>query len=96
MSDQIIPAPVRLAAKRAFVRTTYQAYAATLGAGIAVTAILAIVRGDVDLIETAITAGVALASPPLAGLAAYLDVSSKGIPQDYVPAAIRQEATREI
>lgn len=95
MTD-IIPAGVKLAAKRAFVRTTYQAYAATLSAGIAATAIIAVIRGQVDLIETAVTAGVAVLSPPVAGLAAYLSVSSKGIPDDYIPAAISQEANRSI
>ena len=95
MSNQIIPAGVKLAAKRAFVRTTYQAYAATLSAGIAVTAILAVVRGEVDMIETAITAGAAILSPPVAGLAAYLSVASKGIPDDYLPAAIDKATSRD-
>lgn len=88
MSTPIIPEPVKLAAKRAFVRTTYQAYAATLSAGIAATAIIGVVRGEVDLLETAVTAGVAVLAPPVAGLAAYLSVSSKGIPDDYLPAAL--------
>ena len=95
MSNQIIPAGVKLAAKRAFVRTTYQAYAATLSGGIAVTVILAVVRGQVDLLETAITAAAAVLSPPVAGMAAYLDVASKGIPDDYLPAALDKATGRE-
>lgn len=95
MSTPIIPAGVKLAAKRAFVRTTYQAYAATLSAGIAATAIIGIIRGEVDLVETAVYAGVAVLSPPVAGLAAYLSVSSKGIPEDYIPAAIDKASGRE-
>ncbi|MFB7843090.1 hypothetical protein [Microbacterium sp. NPDC056052] len=49
MADQIIPAAVKLAAKRAFVGTTTQAYGAMLAAGITATAVLAVIRGDVKL-----------------------------------------------
>lgn len=45
MSDQIVPAAVKLAAKRGFIRTTAQAYAATLTTGIpSATAIVALIQ----------------------------------------------------
>lgn len=90
MTDHVIPAATKLAAKRAFVRTTTQAYGATLSGGVAVTTILAVVTGEVSLLVTAVTAGVALVSPIVAGLASYFDITSKGIPEDYVGAAIVQ------
>lgn len=90
--DPLVPAAVRLAAKRAFVRTTYQAYAATLGAGISATVILGIITGQLDPIATAIQAGVAIAAPPLAGLVAWLNVTSNGIPKDYTDVALVKQA----
>ncbi|MEW1990696.1 hypothetical protein [Microbacterium sp. NPDC078849] len=91
-TDPIVPAAVRLAAKRAFVRTTYQAYAATLAAGISVTVVLGIVTGQIDVVATAVQFGVALAAPPLAGLVAWLNVTSNGIPKDYVDVALVEQA----
>lgn len=84
---------MKLAAKRAFVRTTTQAYAAMLAAGVTATAVLAVIRGDVDLVETAVTAAVTVAAPPLAGLQAYLSVTSKGIPEEYADATLAAHAT---
>ena len=92
MTDPIVPAATKLAAKRGFVRTTAQAYAATLGGGITATAVLAIVNGEVDILTTAITLGVALVSPLLAGAASYASILSSGIPGDYQSATLAKHS----
>lgn len=90
----IIPPSVRLAAKRAFIRTTYQAYAATIPAGgISVAAILSFANNP-DLLVAGITVGAAVLSPPLAGLAAYFAWTAKGIPEDYEDAAVQTMTRR--
>ena len=94
-TDPIVPAAVKLAAKRAFVRTTYQAYAATLAAGISYAIIIGLVTGQVDPLATGIHFGVALASPPLAGLVAWLNVTSNGIPKDYTDVALVKQAVND-
>lgn len=86
MPDKIIPVTLKLAAKRGFVRTTAQAYAATLTTGISASVVLGVVTGEVQLVPILITVGVALASPPLAGLASALSIVSSGIPQEYTDA----------
>jgi len=91
-TDPLIPESVKLAAKRAFIRTTYQAYAATLGAGVSATVILGIVTGQVDPVATGVQFGVALAAPPLAGLVAWLNVTSKGIPDEYADVTLVKQA----
>lgn len=83
MSDTLIPRDAQLAAKRGFVRTTYQAYAALLTTGVSATTVLAIVTGELDPTTTIVTGVVALVSPPIAGLVSYLQISSAGIPEDY-------------
>ena len=83
MPTNVIPADTRLAAKRGFVRTTYQAYAATLTSGISASAVLSVIEGGIDLVTVGVTLGVAVLSPPIAGLASYLSISAKGIPVDY-------------
>jgi hypothetical protein len=95
-TDPIVPAAVKLAAKRAFIRTTFQAYAATLGAGISATLILGIVTRQVDPVATAVQFGVALAAPPLAGLVAWLNVTSKGIPDEYADATLVKQAVLDL
>ena len=90
MSDPTIPATVVKAAKRGFIRTTAQAYAATLSGGISVTAILALVTGELDLLTAGVTLGVALVTPPIAGLASYLSIIGSGVPADYTAAAADQ------
>lgn len=81
--SNLIPLNTKRAAKRGFIRSTAQGYAATLSGGITVTAILAIVSGEIDLLTAGVTLGVALLSPLLAGLASYFSITSKGIPEDY-------------
>lgn len=83
MPTSVIPADVKIAAKRGFVRTTFQGYAGSLSTGVSATVILAIVNGEVDLTTAVVTAAVALLGPPVAGLASYLNISSKGIPDEY-------------
>ena len=73
----------QIAAKRGYIRTTAQAYAATLATGISASVILGLATKEVDLLATGITLGVALVSPLLAGAASYLSIIARGIPEDY-------------
>lgn len=80
---KVVPTAIQLAAKRAFVRTTAQAYAATIPAGgISATAVLALVE-NTDPVVIAVMAAAAVLSPPLAGLAAYASMIAGGIPLAY-------------
>jgi hypothetical protein len=88
--EELIPGAVKLAAKRAFIRTTFQAYAATIPAGGVSAAVLASVVNNPEPVAIVTTVVAALVSPPLAGLAAYLNIASQGIPVDYTVAAISQ------
>ena len=90
MSDPTIPLTVVKAAKRGFIRTTAQAYAATLSGGISTTAILAVITGEINLLTAGVTLGVALVTPPIAGLASYLSIIGAGVPADYTAAAADQ------
>lgn len=83
MSDPTVPPAVVKAAKRGFIRTTAQAYAATLATGVSASVIIGLMTGTVDVLVTAVTFGAALVSPLLAGLVSYLNILSKGIPEDY-------------
>lgn len=78
-----IPANVKLAARRAFIRTTVQAYAATLPAGGISAAVINQYVSDPDPILLTVAAVSWFVSPMLAGLASYLDILGKGIPEDY-------------
>lgn len=90
MTGPIIPPAVKLAAKRGFVRTTAQAYAATLTTGISASVVLGIVTGTVEIVPTFVTIGISLVTPPIAGAASYLTITSKGIPEEYANAAADQ------
>lgn len=92
MADQIIPAAVKLAAKRAFVRTTMQGYEGVLVAGLSANAVLAWVRGEVDPVTLGVTAAVTVLAPPLAGLRSWLSITRKGIPEDYSDATLAAHA----
>jgi len=83
VSDPLIPTTTKRAAERAFIRTTAQAYAATLGGGVTVTTILAIITGQIDPLTVGVTAGVALVSPLIAGVAAYASILGQGVPEEY-------------
>lgn len=87
MPEPTIPPATVLAARRAFLRTTAQAYAATIPAGgISAAAILATIQNP-DPVALGVTIAAAILSPPLAGLASALQWVAKGIPEDYAPAA---------
>lgn len=85
ISGSVVPADVKTAAKAAFVRTTSQAYSTALAGGISATLILSLIRGEASWLEMAITWAVAIVSPLLAGVAAYLSVVAAGIPEAYQP-----------
>lgn len=95
MSTEIIPSSTKLAAKRGFIRTTMQGYEATLAVGLSANVILSLVRGEVDLVAAAVTAGVAIAAPPLAGLRSWLSITRNGIPADYAEAALDAVAAED-
>lgn len=79
----IVPEKVKLAAKRGFIRTTTQAYAATIPAGGISAAALAQYVEDPDPLLITVAAVTWFASPLLAGLVSYLDIIGKGVPEDY-------------
>lgn len=81
--EVVIPPDLHVAAKRAFVRTTAQAYAATLsGGGITVAMLVSLIK-EPDWVVIISTLVVALLTPFVAGLVAYLNIMSKGIPEAY-------------
>lgn len=89
MSEKLIPDATKLAAKRGFVRTTFQAYAATLGTGVpSAVAIVALIQDPTGWLLAGVTVVLAVVSPPLAGLASYFTIASTGIPVEYVEAAL--------
>lgn len=81
--SSVIPAKTKVAAKRGFIRTTAQAYAGTLTTGISASVVLGVVTGEVQVVPTLVTLGIALVSPLLAGAASYLSITADGIPDDY-------------
>lgn len=83
MNESLIPAATKLAAKRAFIRTLFQGYESVLAIGLSANIIVGLVRGEVDVLSLGITAAVTVAAPPLAALRSYLNISHKGIPDDY-------------
>lgn len=85
MTDNVIPAPTKLAAKRGFIRTFTQ----TLSSVIPITAITIPTTGDA-LLGVALGVGGAIVSSLLSGVASYLSILSNGIPEDYEAAAINQ------
>lgn len=91
MSDPIIPNSTKLAAKRGFIRTTAQAAAATLTTGVSASVVLGVATGQVELVPTVVTLGIALVSPLIAGAASYLSILSNGIPDDYTNAGVDQQ-----
>lgn len=85
MTDNVIPASTKLAAKRGFIRTFTQ----TLSSVIPITAIAIPTTGDA-LLGLGLGAGGAIVSALLSGVASYLSILSNGIPEDYEAAAINQ------
>lgn len=81
--NNVVPADVRLAAKRGFIRTTAQSYAATIPAGGVSAAVLSSVIDNPNPAQIIAACGAWVLSPLLAGGAAYLSIVSKGIPEEY-------------
>lgn len=86
MSNEVIPAATKLAAKRGFIRTFTQ----TLSSVIPITAIAIPTTGDA-LLGVALGVGGALVSSVLSGVASYLQITSSGIPDDYTNAGVNQQ-----
>ena len=82
---ELIPADVKVAAKRGFLRTTAQAYATSLAGGISATAIISLLSNSEPWLPILVTWVVALVTPLLSGLASYFSILSRGIPADYQP-----------
>lgn len=89
MTDAVVPAAAKLAAKRAFVRTTAQAYGTSLAGGLTVAVVSdAFQQASAgNWVPLAISGIVTVFSPLIAGAAAYFTWLGKGIPADYVVAA---------
>lgn len=75
---KVIPADVRLAAKRGFVRTATQALSSVIPLG----AVAIPTTGDA-LLGIGLAAGGAIVSAALAGIASALSIISKGVPEEY-------------
>ena len=82
---ELIPADVKVAAKRGFLRTTAQAYATSMAGGISATAIISLLSNSEPWLPIIVTWVVALVTPLLSGLASYFSILSRGIPADYQP-----------
>ena len=82
---ELIPADVKVAAKRGFLRTTAQAYATSMAGGISATAIISLLSNSEPWLPILVTWVVALVTPLLSGLASYFSILSRGIPADYQP-----------
>lgn len=92
MTDPIIPAAVKLAAKRAFIRTMFQGYESVLAIGLSANVVVGLIRGEVDVLVLAVTGAVTLLAPPLAGLRSWLNITRNGIPKDYEDVALVKQA----
>ena len=79
---RLVPADVRLAAKRGFVRTAAQALSSVIPLG----AIAIPTTGDA-LLGGGLAIGGAVVSAALAGIASALSIISKGIPEEYQAAS---------
>lgn len=83
MSDRLIPADAIRAAQRAGIRTAAQ----SLASGIPTAGVVVVLTGDWAMSVLLGTLS-AVVTALLAGGAAYLSILSKGIPEDYAPAAL--------
>lgn len=89
MTDEIIPAAVKLAAKRAAVKTAAQS---ARGAGAAVVAAIGASIFGVDWMVVAGVAGAGVITVVWAGADAYLDKIRNGIPSEYRDATLVEQA----
>lgn len=83
MSDEIVTPAVKLAAKRAAVKTAAQA---ARGAGAAIVATIGASILGVDWVVVAGTAAASLITVAWSAVDAYLDKIHNGIPAEYVAA----------
>lgn len=90
MPDTVIPPEARLAARRAFVRTTAQAYSATLTVGL-LTSVVSLILNPSEWITVLVAVILAMLAPMLAGLVAYFQWLAKGIPDAYAALADAEE-----
>lgn len=81
-----IPAITKLAARRAFIRTTAQGYAASLTLGLLTSIVMLLIDRD-EWLTVLVTVILAVLSPPLAGVVAWFQWLAKGLPEDYEPIA---------
>lgn len=90
MTNRTVPARTWLAARRAFIRTTAQAYAAALPIG-GVNVVLLEQLTTAGSTALLLTAGAWIASPLIAGSAAFLSIVGAGVPDEYAAAARSSE-----
>ena len=90
MTDLIVPAATKLAAKRGFIRTATQSLASV----IPIAAITIPTTGDA-LLGVGLAAAGAVATAVLAGAASALSIVSNGIPKDYADVTLVTQATIE-
>lgn len=91
-TDPIVPAAVKLAAKRAALKTAAQA---ARGAGAAVLAAIGSTVLGVDWLLVAGIAGAGVFTVVWAGVDAYLDKIHNGIPAEYSDATLVKQAVNE-
>lgn len=89
MSEAVIPPAAKLAAKRAFWRTTAQGYATSITGSLIVSAV-SLITNQEDWLMVVVAIITAIVTPPAAGLAAYNQWLAKGIPDEYEEAAIER------
>lgn len=89
-TDPIVPAAVKLAAKRGFIRTATQ----SLSSVIPITAIAIPTTGDA-LLGLGLGVGGAIVTALLAGTASALSIVSNGIPKDYSDVTLVKVSVQE-
>lgn len=90
MADAVIPEAAKVAAKRAFWRTTAQGYATSITASL-VLSVVALLQDGTNWLAVVVAVVTAIVTPLAAGLAAYFNWLSKGIPGEYEDAAIEAD-----
>lgn len=85
MPEELIPASVQVAAKRAFIRTTAQGYATSITASL-ILSIVSLLQNPGDWLIVVVAVLTAVLTPLAAGGAAYWSWIAKGIPEDYAAA----------
>lgn len=86
-TESIVPAAVKLAAKRGFIRTATQ----SLSSVIPIAAIAIPTTGDA-ILGAGLAVGGALVTALLAGTASALSIVSNGIPKDYEDVTLVKQA----